>query len=177
LEIGQEVHKKSQIKPLDPKMEDGFLLVGGRLQKPHCLLYKTRHPKIIDSDHDLVQLIIEEMHCTYHHPPNEHLLNQIREEYWIIHCRQVVRNVKFECNYCYRQTVKPQQQRMGHLPECRLEPGMVFRNTGVDFFGPMLVKEYGCLFTCLSTRACHLELVDDLLTDHFIIASRQFLRH
>ena len=54
---------------------------------------------------------------------------------------------------------------------------MVFRNTGVDFFGPMLVKErcskvkvYGCLFTCMSTRACHLELVD-----HFIMALKRFI--
>ena len=45
---------------------------------------------------------------------------------------------------------------MGNLPECRLEVGMVFRNTEVDFFGPMLVKEkrsevkvFGCLFVCL----------------------------
>lgn len=182
LEMGREVHKKSRIKSLDPKMEDGFLVVGGRLQKAHCLPYKARHPKIIDSHHELAQLIIEEMHHTYHHPPTEHLLNQIRQEYWIIHCRQTVRNVKFKCNYCYRQTVKPQEQRMGNLPECRLEPGMVFRNTGVDFFGPMLVKErrsevkvYGCLFTCLSTRACHLELVDDLSTDHFIMALKRFI--
>ena len=27
---------------------------------------------------------------------------------------------------------------MGNLHECRLELGMVFRNTGVDFLGPML---------------------------------------
>ena len=39
----------------------------------------------------------------------------------------------------------------------RLEPGTVFKSIGVDFFGPMLVKErrnkfkvYGCLFViCL----------------------------
>ena len=30
---------------------------------------------------------------------------------------------------------------MGNLPECRLEPGMVFRNTGVDLYGPMIIKE------------------------------------
>ena len=51
----------------------------------------------------------------------------------------------------------------------------MFRNAVVDFFGPMLLKErrseikvYGCFFTCMSTRACHLELVDDLSTDYFI---------
>ena len=60
------------------------------------------------------------------------------------------------CNHCYRQTVKPQGQQMGKVPECRLEPGIVCRNTGVDFFGPMIIKEshsevkvYGCLFVCL----------------------------
>lgn len=37
------------------------------------------------------------------------------------------------------------------------------------------VKVYGCLFTCLSTRACHLELVEDLSTDHFITALKKFI--
>ena len=182
LKIGEEIHKKSRIKSLDPRLEDGFLVVGGRLQRAQCLPYRTRHPKIIDSRHELAQLIVEEMHRIYYHPPTEHLHNQIRQEYWIIHGRQVVRNAKFKCNYCYRQTVKPQEQQMAILPECRLEPGMVFRNTGGDFFGPILVKErrsevkvYGCLFTCMSTRACHLELVDDLSTDHFIMALKRFI--
>ena len=135
---GQEVHKRSAIKSLDPRMVGGFLVVGGRLQKAQAFPYKTRHPKIIDSHHELAQLIIEDedMHRTYHHPPTEHFLNLIRQDYWIIHCRQAVRSVKFKCNYCYRQ-----EQQMGNLPECRLEPGMVFRDTGVDFFGPMIVKK------------------------------------
>ena len=85
LENGQEVHKRRRIKSLDPRMEGGFLVVGGRLQKAQALPYKTRHPKIIDSHHELAQLIIEDMHCTYHNPPTEHLLNQIRQDYWIIH--------------------------------------------------------------------------------------------
>ena len=87
LENGQEVHKRNRIKCLDPRMEGGFLVVGGRLQKAQALPYKTQHPKIIDSHHELAQLIIEDMHRTYHDPLTEHLLNQIRQDYWIIHCR------------------------------------------------------------------------------------------
>ena len=87
LENGQEVHKRNRIKSLDPRMEGGFLVVGGRLQKAQALPYKTQHPKIIDSHHELAQLIIEDMHRTYHDPLTEHLLNQIRQDYWIIHCR------------------------------------------------------------------------------------------
>ena len=83
LENGQEVHKRRRIKSLDPRMEGGFLVVGGRLRKEKALPYKTRHPKIIDSHHELAQLIIED----YHDPLTEHLLNQIRQDYWIIHCR------------------------------------------------------------------------------------------
>ena len=99
LENGQEAHKRSRIKSLDPRMEGGFLVVGGRLQKAQAFPYKTRHPKIIDSHHELAQLIIEdkEMHRTYHHPPTEHLLNLIRQDYWIIRCRQAVRSVKSKC--------------------------------------------------------------------------------
>ena len=69
LENGQEVNKRSRIKSLDPRMEGGFLVVGGRLQKAQALHYKTRHPKIIDSHHEFAQLIIEDsMHRT--HQPN-----------------------------------------------------------------------------------------------------------
>ena len=46
----------------------------------------------------------------------------------------------------------------------------------------MLVKErrneigvYGRLFTYMSPRACHLEFVDDLSTDHFIMALKRFI--
>ena len=182
LQNGQEVHKRSRIKSLDPRMEGGFLVVGGRLQKAQARPYKTRHPKIIGSRHELAQRIIEDMHCTYHHPPTEHLLNLIRQDYWIIHCRQAVGRIKFKCNYRYRQTAKPQEQQMGNLPECRPEPGMVLRNTGVDYFGPMIIEErrsevkvYDSLFVCMATRACHLELVDDLSTDHFIMALKRFI--
>ena len=50
-----------------------------------------------------------------------------------------------------------------------------FQNTGIEFFGPILVKlskktrtnqakakRYGVIFTCMTTRAVHLEIVGDL---------------
>ena len=68
LEMGKEIHRG-----------DGFLVVGGRLQRAQCLPYKTRHPKIIDSRHELAQLIVEEIHQIYHHPPTGHLHNQVMQ--------------------------------------------------------------------------------------------------
>ncbi len=65
---------------------------------------------------------------------------------------------------------------MGPLPDERLEPDKPpFTNVGVDFFGPMFVKScrrqlkrYGCLFTCLCSRAVHVEITHSLNTDSFI---------
>ena len=95
---GQEIHKQSRLKSLDPRLEDGYLVVSGRLQKAQSIPHHAQHPKIIDSRHELAELIINEMHRSYHHPPTEHLLNQIRQEYWIIHGCQAVRNAKFKCS-------------------------------------------------------------------------------
>ena len=153
LKRGQEIHKQSGIKSLDPRMEDGFLVIGGRLGKAQSLPYKMWHLKITDSHHEFAQLVTEEMHRTYHHPPTEHLLNLVRQEYWIVNGHQAVQNMKFKCSYCHRQTVKPQEQHMGNLPECRLEPGIVFRNTGVDFSDLYSLKKdtakVKCMVVCL----------------------------
>ena len=52
-----------------------------------------------------------------------------------------------------------------------------FANTAVDFAGPFLTKHgrgkvhtkrYICLFTCLHTRAVHLEMAVTLYTDRFL---------
>ena len=56
-----------------------------------------------------------------------------------------------------------------------------FTYTGVDFTGALYVKDgsqevkvYLCLFTCATTRAIHLEIVQDLTADTFLLAFRKF---
>ena len=69
------------------------------------------------------------------------------------------------------------------LPKERLIPYQPpFTYTGVDFFGPFYVKHgqgsekiYGCLFTCLTSRALHIEDMSSLETDAFIQALPRFI--
>ena len=71
---------------------------------------------------------------------------------------------------------------MADLPTDRTIDEPPFTNCGVDMFGPFLIKEgrkelkrYGALFTCLSSRAVHIECTCSLETDSFIQAMRRFL--
>jgi hypothetical protein len=54
--------------------------------------------------------------------------------------------------------------------------------SAVDYFGPWLVKEgrrevkrYGVLFTCMASRAVHLEIAHSMDTSSFINAYRRFV--
>ena len=42
LEKGREIHKRSRINSLDPRLEDGYLVVGERLPKFQAIPYCTR---------------------------------------------------------------------------------------------------------------------------------------
>ena len=68
------------------------------------------------------------------------------------------------------------------MPRERLSQEPPFTYCGIDMFGPILVKEgrkemkrYGCLFTCLSSRAIHIESTNSLSTNAFIQALQRFV--
>ena len=67
------------------------------------------------------------------------------------------------------------------LPYLRTQDVHPFTFTGVDFTGALYVrhgeqevKVYLCLFTCATTRAVHLEIVQDLTAETFLLAFRKF---
>ncbi|XP_055958725.1 uncharacterized protein LOC130014010 [Patella vulgata] len=71
---------------------------------------------------------------------------------------------------------------MSELPEDRLEPAPPFTYCAVDCFGPWTIKEgrcerkrYGVLYTCMTSRAVHIEIANSLSTDSFINSLRRFI--
>ena len=78
---------------------------------------------------------------------------------------------------------KVESKCMADLPQLRLAPCTPpFHHTVCNYFGPFMVKighnkttkHYGVVFTCLNTRAIHLELTVDCSTMEFLQVLRRF---
>ena len=76
---------------------------------------------------------------------------------------------------------------MAELPADRLQPGPPFTSVGVDAFGPRNIvtrrtrggqansKRWAIIFTCLTTRAIHIEVVEEMSSSSFINSLRRFV--
>ena len=170
-----------QLKPFIDE-SDGLMRVGGRLCNA-LISYASMHPIILPSNSKLVKGMVVSEHKMKADCGPEYLLAHIQQRYWIIGARKLVKGVVRNCFECKRRNKKTAIPIMADLPKFRVDSGNpVFYNTGVDFFGPLRTKigrgnqkRWGCIFTCLATRAIHLELSESLETDSFINTLERFV--
>jgi len=114
------------------------------------------------------------------------MLHHLRQRYWIIGSRNLVKAHIRRCVTCAHQAAKASTQLMGNLPESRINPSPPFSHTGVDYAGPFGIipfvecgqrtrKHYVALFVCLAIKTIHLEIVEDYTTAGFLAAFRRFV--
>lgn len=110
-------------------------------------------------------------------------LNNIRQAgLWIIGARAAVTKLVMKCVTCHKLRGSTCEQKMANLPEDTHEPAPPFTYSAVDYFGPFYIKDrrselkcWGVLFTCLASRAIHIETSNSMTTDSFINAYRRFV--
>ncbi|XP_071481344.1 uncharacterized protein [Diadema antillarum] len=174
--------KSSTLDKLNPIKVKGVLRVGGRLGKSP-LSDDLKHPLILPHDHHVTALLVSHYHHDVGHSGAGMTWTALREKYWVIRGGATVRKVLGNCLQCKKRSSQRGQQLMADLPTERVTPDKPpFTYTGVDFFGPFRVKRgrsevkrYGCVFTCLASRAVHLEVAHSLDTDSFVFALRRFI--
>ena len=136
------------------------------------------HPIILPKASKISNLIVQDCHKTVAHGGRSATIQEVRKTgYWIINCNALVRHIIYHCIRCRVMRGKLGEQIMGNLPKDRITEAPPFTYCGVDIFGPFLIKErrselkrYGALFTCLASRAVHIEVVSTMETDSFIMA-------
>ncbi|XP_050687009.1 uncharacterized protein LOC126980771 [Eriocheir sinensis] len=128
-------------------------------------------------------MITRDCHERVGHQGRQHVLSSLRESYWIVRGNATVRKVIGDCIKCRRYQAPVIQQQMSDLPDgrvCSDQPP--FTSTGIYCFGPFYTKRgrsevnrYGVIFSCLTLRAVHIEVVESLSTDSFSNALRRFM--
>lgn len=178
----QPIPPKSSLFRLNPVLDsEGVLRVQGRIEAALGVEDGIKQPVILPSKTHFVRLMIDYFHKKAAHQGQEMVVNELRQRFWIIGVRRAVRSAWARCSYCADRRARPLQQSIGQLPQARLrQKERPFTCTGVDYFGPLWVKvrrskvkRYGVLFTCMTTRAVHIEIASDLTADSTIMAIRR----
>ncbi|XP_062534977.1 uncharacterized protein LOC134204168 [Armigeres subalbatus] len=176
--------KKSKLLQLAPFIDvDGMLRVGGRLKHAQ-IPFHQKHPLLLPSGHHVTRILIESLHREHLHVGQQGLLAIVRQRYWPIRGKSVVRQVVNGCVRCFRMKPPETKQFMGNLPEYRVVPAPVFARTGLDYAGPIYIKQgrrqarvkaYIAVFICMATKAIHLEVASDLTTEAFLAVLQRFV--
>ncbi|XP_076660183.1 uncharacterized protein LOC143363496 [Halictus rubicundus] len=178
LRSGKEVHKSSRIVKLQPLVdENGILRASGRVTKVKGFEFNN-NPIILDGKHPATRALVAEYHRRFYHASHDAVVNELRQEFCIVGLRNTLRSLINKCLVCKIRRGKPQDPKMATLPAGRLAyRERPFSHCGVDYFGPLCVKigrrrekRWGVLFTCLTTRAIHLDLAHSLSASSAIMA-------
>lgn len=179
---GRDLPARCRAQGLHPFLDaKGLLRASGRANAADVATLALNHPVILDGRHPYTRLLVARAHRQSHHAHNERVVNDLRQQYLIIKLRPTVRTVARNCALCRVRKARAVRPVIGDLPRARLDAfARPYSNCGWDLFGPMIVtigrrheKRWGALFTCLTTRAIHIELVATLSADSAIMALRR----
>ena len=164
--------------------ENNLIRSKGRIDKCMLINYDAKNPVLIHPSSYLAKLLIQHAHESCNHLGTDSTLNYIRSVgFWIPRARSVIQRCVSKCISCQKYNKRPLQMPKGTiLPTDRVNSVTPFAVTGVDFTGHFYVKNeegmsskyYILIFTCLSTRAVHMEVLNSMSTEAFVLAMIRF---
>ena len=171
------------VKQLNLFLDDENILRCRKRLEYSDLPYEVKFPILLPNKNHYTRLLIKKCHEDNLHPGTNQMITILRQSYWFPKMRQTVKSSLHPCILCkkilgnhYKMPPVPP------LPKDRLLIDRPFTSTGLDYTGALLVKEarnlkkvYVLLFTCATTRAVHLELVDNMTCEAFLRAFRRFI--
>ena len=123
-----------------------------------------KYPILLPCHEHFTYLVIQEIHRRLVHAGVSHILSQVRQKYWIPQGRASVKHVIANCIICKCHNGPSFcLPNMPPWPRERVSRSSPFQYVGLDYLGPIRVKEgeslekmWICLFTCLAIQAIHL---------------------
>ena len=167
----------------------GVLLCKGRLNNAELTAHQ-KNPILIPGSSYFARLLVMDAHQRTAHGGKKDTIVQLRSRFWVTKGRKLVRHVLHGCAHpCKRLEGKAfKSVESSQLPSFRVCQSFPFTNTGVDYLGPLLVRQvyddsnstemyktWVVLYTCAVTRAVHLDLVPDLSASAFLRSLDRFM--
>lgn len=180
--IYQEIQKEmsaAEMERFSPfQDEQQVWRMRGRTASASHMSYSARYPVILPSRHRITMLICDFYHRISAHSHAQRALNELRQVFVIAHPRREMNRVMKQCQRCRLHRTLPTPAEMAALPISRLAfRHRPFTYCGADLFGPIIVcvgrrreKRWGVLFTCLTTRAIYMEIVNALSAEAVMMA-------
>lgn len=178
--------KKSPLLKLDPVLDEGLIRIGGRL-KNSPLSSDEKNPLVLTRHNHISILLVRHYHEKVEHQGRHFTEGALRRAgFWIIGGKGLINSVLHHCVTCRKLRGKMEEQIMADLPPERLKINPPFTYVGLDVFGPWMVrarrtrgghaesKRWAILFTCMSIRAVHIEVVESMDASSCINALRRF---
>lgn len=177
LEAGRPMQKNSTIRKIAVELKNGILYLDSRLKDE-----RKRLP-VLHAKEELTKKIIHHMHATLNHGNHHTVMNELQQKFHIVGLRGALRFIANKCQWCRTYRGTPHKVPIGDLPIERLTSNQPpFTAAAVDYFGPMHVtigrrheKRWGALYTCLTTRAVHVELAPSLSASSLILTLRRMM--
>ena len=161
----------------------GIIRAKCRLENSSSVSYENNNP-ILLGNHHFSTLLIKKFHFKIMHLGLESTLTKLRSSgYLLLNARNSVSRFLKSCIVCNKYNCRSGASNFApSLPSCRTNYIKPFSSVGIDYTGHFFVREdeekkkvYILLFTCLMTRAVHLELLRDLETQSFIFSFLRFI--
>ncbi|XP_055584715.1 uncharacterized protein LOC129737580 [Uranotaenia lowii] len=184
-ELHKSIERTSKLYNKSPVLDEfGVIRMEGRTMRAEFSSFDSRYPIILPGKHIVTRKLVENYHQRCGHGSRETVVNEIRQRFCVENLRALVKKVTQDCTWCRMQKAKPCVPRMAALPKQRMAIGAEpFSYVGLDYFGPLEVsvgrrreKRWVALFTCMTTRAVHLEVAYNLTTESCKMAIRRFVK-
>lgn len=134
---------------------------------------------LLPRNNHFTRLLVKATHERVAHNGTKETLNELRQRYWIIRGRSLVRTIIHGCVICrrfegqdYRTPPAPP------LPSFHIKETPPFTYMGVELRTDPVSRSNGkvwiCLYTCCVIRAIHIDIVFDLSVQSFIRSFKRF---
>ena len=168
---------KNTIKDRDLHLIDNVIRAKGRLINSELSL-ETQTPLYLPNRSRLVDLIVRHIHQKHNHCGLSQTLSVFCQSFWSPKIRSRLKSIILRCVICRRQRARTiARPPPPPLPAERVQWKRLFSTVRVGHTGHFYARDtygnrnklYICLFACATTRAVHLEVVDNLSATSLIL--------